>query len=78
MSLDFSGSVALVTGAGNGLGKVYAQELAARGAKVVVDDVAVGVDGRAAAGSPAERVAAVLGGVPYPELVHRDNLVVTG
>jgi NAD(P)-dependent dehydrogenase (short-subunit alcohol dehydrogenase family) len=56
MSLDFSGSVALVTGAGNGLGKVYAQGLAARGAKVVVDDVAVGVDGRAAAGSPAEQV----------------------
>lgn len=29
-------------------------------------------------GLHSERIAAVLGGVPYPELVHRDNLVVTG
>jgi NAD(P)-dependent dehydrogenase (short-subunit alcohol dehydrogenase family) len=56
MSLDFSGSVALVTGAGNGLGREYALQLAARGAKVVVNDVAVGVDGRARAGSPAQLV----------------------
>jgi NAD(P)-dependent dehydrogenase (short-subunit alcohol dehydrogenase family) len=56
MSLDFEGSVALVTGAGNGLGRVYAKELAARGAKVVVNDIAVGVDGSSVAGSPAQLV----------------------
>ncbi|MFT3866503.1 MAG: SDR family NAD(P)-dependent oxidoreductase [Solirubrobacterales bacterium] len=56
MSLDFSGSVALVTGAGNGLGRVYALQLAERGAKVLVDDVAVGVDGRPSDESPAQAV----------------------
>jgi NAD(P)-dependent dehydrogenase (short-subunit alcohol dehydrogenase family) len=56
MSLDFEGSVAIVTGAGNGLGRVYAHQLAARGAKVVVNDVAVGVDGRANGGAPAQVV----------------------
>jgi 3-hydroxy-3-methylglutaryl CoA synthase/NAD(P)-dependent dehydrogenase (short-subunit alcohol dehydrogenase family) len=37
--LDFSGQVAIVTGAGGGLGKTYALELARRGAKVVVNDL---------------------------------------
>ena len=36
--IDFSGKVAVVTGAGAGLGKVYAIELAKRGCKVVVND----------------------------------------
>ncbi|KUH99029.1 SDR family NAD(P)-dependent oxidoreductase [Mycobacterium sp. IS-3022] len=37
--IDFDGQVAVVTGAGRGLGRVYALELARRGASVVVNDV---------------------------------------
>jgi NAD(P)-dependent dehydrogenase (short-subunit alcohol dehydrogenase family) len=56
MSLDFAGQVVVVTGASGGLGRTYALEFAARGARVVVNDVAVSVDGRASAGTPAAAV----------------------
>jgi NAD(P)-dependent dehydrogenase (short-subunit alcohol dehydrogenase family) len=45
MSISFKDKVAIVTGAGGGLGKAYALELARRGAKVVVNDLGVGRDG---------------------------------
>ena len=44
-TIDFSGRVAVVTGAGAGLGRVYARDLAARGAKVVVNDLGGARDG---------------------------------
>lgn len=37
--LDFSGKVAIVTGGGAGLGRIYALQLAKRGAKVVINDL---------------------------------------
>src|SRR5205807_9539854 len=43
--IRFDGQVALVTGAGRGLGAAYARLLAARGAAVVVHDAGVGQDG---------------------------------
>ena len=45
MSVSFEGKVAIVTGAGNGLGRAYALELARRGARVVVNDLGGARDG---------------------------------
>ncbi len=45
MSIQFKGRVAIVTGAGGGLGRQHALALAARGAKVLVNDLGGAVDG---------------------------------
>jgi len=55
--IDFSDRVAIVTGAGGGLGKAHALELARRGAKVVVNDLGVSVDGTGGSQSAAQSVA---------------------
>ena len=58
MGLDFKGRVAIVTGAGGGLGRQHALALAARGARVLVNDLGGSVDGQLAQGaaSPAQAV----------------------
>ena len=58
MPIDFKDRVAIVTGAGGGLGRLHALALAARGAKVVVNDLGGALDGSGGSATAAEAVVA--------------------
>lgn len=58
MGLNFKDQVAIITGAGGGLGREHALALAARGAKVVVNDLGGARDGSGASSSSADAVVA--------------------
>ena len=58
MTVSFADQVAIVTGAGGGLGRCHALELARRGAKVVVNDLGGAMDGSGGSSAAADAVVA--------------------
>ena len=68
------GRVAIVTGAGRGIGREHALSLAAQGAKVVVNDVGGNVDGSGGDLSPAEQVVAEIKGMGGEAVSNADSV----
>ena len=56
MTINFNDKVAIVTGAGGGLGRCHALQLAERGANIVVNDLGGSVDGTGGSSEAADKV----------------------
>jgi len=73
--LRFDGRVAIVTGAGGGLGKAYSLELARRGASVVVNDLGGSVKGEGSSSSAADDVVAQIIGAGGKAVASYDSVL---
>lgn len=70
----FDGRVAVVTGAGAGIGREYAIELAKRGAKVVVNDLGGARDGSGGSASAADTVVSEIKAQGFEAVANYDNV----
>ncbi len=68
------GRVAIITGAGRGIGREHALLFAAEGAKVVVNDLGGALDGSSAEASPAEEVVAEIKAMGGEAVANHDNV----
>lgn len=68
------GRVAIITGAGRGIGREHALLFAAEGAKVVVNDLGGGLDGSSSAATPAEEVVAEIRAMGAEAVANHDNV----
>lgn len=74
MNVEFKGRVAIVTGAGNGLGRSHALELAKRGAKVVINDLGGARDGSGGSSDAAKAVVAEIEAAGGEAIAHGANV----
>jgi NAD(P)-dependent dehydrogenase (short-subunit alcohol dehydrogenase family) len=72
--IDFTGQVAIVTGAGRGLGRLYATELARRGASVVVNDLGGSMGGEGADTTVADDVVAEIAAAGGAAVASHDSV----
>jgi len=68
------GRVAIITGAGRGIGREHALLFAAEGAKVVVNDLGGGLDGSSGEATPAEEVVAEIKAMGGEAVANHDNV----
>src|SRR5512143_1673106 len=73
-NIGYDGKVAIITGAGGGLGRSHALELARRGARLVINDLGGAVDGTGGSATAAETVVAEIEALGGEAVANADSI----